>query len=617
VVGVMPAGFDFPGNASIWIPLLPDRAAPRGDRRLGVYGRLRPEVSVEQARGELRVISAALAREHPASSRGWGVRLLTLPEAVIGPDVEQITVTLLSAVGLLLLLACTNASNLLMARATTRRREIGVRAAIGAGRARVVRQLLAESLLVAFAGAVVGMALSLAAVPVVATLPELLPRLHHVRVDGTALAFASVVAAAAGLLCGLAPALQAGFGTVQEAISETGASAGRAVSRLRDALVVAQVAIAMVLMVGAGLLTNSFLRLRAVDPGFETEGLLAVGVAVPPGTAAASVIAFYEDAVGRVAGLEGVDGAGGVSMTLFDLSPRAHAQLGPERATSQDDFVLSDWRSVTDDYFRAMGLSLVSGRLFEQSDDVGTEPVVVVNRAVADALWPGETAVGRRIRWDEPNGPLRRVVGVVGNFRDVHPALGDVSSVFIPHRQSPGRDMTLLIRTQGDDAGLERRVRDAVRAAGVDVTISPVASVEERLDDLLWRDRFPTLLVGIFAVVATLLASLGCYGIVAFSVARSAREIGIRVALGADPRGVVVMLFGRGCRLVVGGIALGVLGSLVAAPLLGALLYDVAPTHPWTYVAAGTLLSAVSALAVYVPARRATSVDPTDTLAWA
>jgi putative ABC transport system permease protein len=614
VVGVMPPRFDFPGDVSIWIPFVADPAASRGDRRLFVYGRLRPDVSVEQARGEMRVIAASLAREYPASSEGWGVRTLTLPEAVVGPDVEQITSTLLSAVGLLLLLACTNTSNLLMARATTRRREIGVRAAIGAGRARVVRQLLAESFLVAFVGAGVGLVLVFAAIPVVVALPELLPRLHEVSVDGTELVFAAVVAGVAGLLCGLAPAAQAGFGGVQDAISETGASAGRAVRRFRDALVVGQIAIAMVLMVGAGLLTNSFLRLRAVDAGFETAGLLTVSVDVPPRVSAEGVVTFYGEAIERVAGLSGVDAVAGVNMRLFDLGPRPHTQLAREGTVDPDDFVLSDWRAVTDDYFRTMGLSRVSGRFFERSDGVGTEPVVVVNQALADALWPDGEAVGQRIRWDEPSAP-KTVVGVVADFRDVHPALGDGLSVFIPHSQVASRDMTLLIRSRGDEIELRRQVHDEIRAAGGEVTISPVTSAEERLHDLLWRDRFPTLLVGIFAAVATLLASLGCYGIVTFSVARRTREIGVRIALGAHPTGIVAMLFAGGYRLVVAGIALGVLGSLPLAPLLGTLLYEVPPTDAWTYLAAGTLLCAVSALAVYIPAGRATAVDPTDTLA--
>jgi len=615
VVGVMPPPFDFPGEVSIWIPFVADPTAQRGDRRLEVYGRLRPDVSVEQARGEMRVLAAALAREHPSSSQGWGVRLITLPEGVVGPDVERITAILLSAVGLLLLLACTNTTNLLMAQATSRRREIGVRAAIGAGRARVVRQLLVESFLVAFIGAAVGLALSFAVVPAVVSLPELLPRLHEVRVDGGTLAFAAVVAGVAGLLCGLAPALLAGLDRVREAVTETGAGPGRAASRLRDALVVGQVALAMVLMVGAGLLTHSFLRLDAVDPGFEPVGLLTVSVDVPPRREAASVGPFYEAALEGIAGLEGVDAAAGVNMSLFDLGPRPHSHVGREASLDRDDFVLSDWRAVTDDYFRAMGLSLLAGRLFDRSDAAGTEPVVIVNEALADALWPGGDAVGRRLRWDEPNGPLRTVVGMVADFRDVHPALGDVLSAFVPHRQSTSRDMTLLIRTNRDETALGRQVRDEVRAAGGDVTISPMTSAERRLDDLLWRDRFPTLLVGIFAAVATLLAGLGCYGVVAFSVARKAREIGIRVALGAHPHGVVGTIFGRGFSLVAAGIALGALGSLSLAPLLGALLYDVPPTDAWTYVGSGALLCAVSALAVYVPARRASSVDPRDTLA--
>jgi len=615
VIGVMPAGFAFPDWAELWIPLAPNAAADRTDKWLDVIGRLKPGVTVEQASADLDAVARRLAERYPDANRDWGAHIVPFPESIVGPQVTQTVLVLFSAVGLLLLMACVNVSNLLLARATVRGREMGLRSALGAGRARLIRQLLTESVLLAGCGAVAGLGVAHAAVRLLRAFgPDDVPRLDEVSLDGRVLAFTLLTALVTGLLFGLAPALQASRTDLYALLQQGGRAAMAAGRRLRDALVVGELAMAMMLLIGAGLMIGSFLRLQQADTGFDMDGVLTVQLELPEEEYPSERRhLFFSEVQERIAGLPGVRAAGATNTALFgSFHPTINFSVEGRESQGQEDFLAADWRSVTPGFFQALGIPLRRGRLLTEADRKGTPDVVVITQTMADRLWPGEDPIGRRIHFGggQDGDNALTIVGVVGDVRDLDIAEEARNVLFLPYQQVPWPQMTLLIKTTGPQAGLAAAIRREIRAVDGDLPIPEVQPLRQSLSNAVAAPRFRMFLFGIFAAVALVLATIGVYGVMMFAVAQRTREIGVRLALGARPWGVVRLVLRRGLFLTLLGIALGWTGAFALTRFLASLLYGTAPTDAATFAAVALLLAGVATVAGYLPARRAAAIDP-------
>jgi predicted permease len=613
VTGVLPPGFRFP-EGDVLVPLAPDPASDRHDHWLDVVGRLRPGVTPEQAAADLRGISRGLGEAHPHMA-GWAARVATFSEWLVGPRFRRTVAVLAGAVGFLLLMACANLANLLLARASARQTEIGIRIGLGAGRARIVRQLFTESVLLGLAGAGAGLLWALWGVGALQAYgAEIIPRLEEVAVDGRVLAFAVAAGLLTSLAFGLLPALQAARTDVHQTLKQGGrGGAARGGRRMRDVLVVTQVALAVMLLLGAGLMIRSLLRLQGVDPGFATRGVLAVPLQLPEGEYPEErQAAFYRAVIERVERIPGVASAGATAVDPFsswnfvnDVTPEDRAATTPPTGYMQ-----AAWRVVTPGYFRAMGVPLLRGRLLTAEDREGRTPAVVIGRGLAERLWPGRDPVGRRLFWGGTDGTPLTVVGVVGDIRDVELDAEPQPVMFLAAEQVPMPGMTLVVRARGDLPALAAAVRREVWAVDANLPVPEVRPLDRSRARSVATPRFNTLLLGAFAAVALLLAGVGIYGVLAFSVAQRTREIGVRMALGAASRSVAGMVVKRGLLLTAVGTAVGLLGGAGLARFVESLLYDTAPTDAATLVAVPLLLAAVALLASYLPARRATRVDP-------
>lgn len=608
VIGVMPRALEDLVDVDFWLPGALDPSAPREDRRVQVFGRLRPDVELDQALEEAVRVASDLAEAYPASNRGWGVSLMPLTDHVVGPQIRLVGATLLSAMALLLLLIGANISSLLLARTSVRQREFGVRAAIGAGRWGTMRLLVIEGLVLGAIGALIGVTLAYALVPAVARQPELVPRMNQVTLDGRALVFACVASVLEGLGIGMGSAIQAARWKVQRALSESSGSANPA-RRYRDVLVVGQVAIATTLLVVAGLLAKSFYRLQRVDPGFATQGLFVVEVQLSPTRSRGTLSARLDEVLSALRRAPGVRSVGATNMRYFDMSPRSFTELG-RMDWAIDEYVSADWRVVTDDYFRAAEVPVIAGEVFDGGRADSSEPGVVIGETLARRLWPDGEAVGQQLRWEGPNGPVSRVIGIVGDVSDVHPVLPQVASAYVSHRQAPLRDMTMLIRSEDPPADLAANLRRRIAEVDPGAAISKLRAVERQYTDVIALDRFLPSFLAVAAAVAVMLAGLGIYGLVSFTVARRGHEIGIRLALGGRPESIVRMLVRHGIFLVTAGVLIGYAAALAAAEVFSRLLFETRPADSVTYALVGSFVMVVGLLATYVPSRRATEVDP-------
>ncbi len=613
VIGVMPAGFAFPSWAELWIPLAPDASSDRTDKWLDVIARLKPGVTVEQARADLDAVARRIAERHPDSNRDWGVRIVSFGESIVGPQVTQTLLVLFSAVGLLLLMACVNVSNLLLARATVRGREMGLRSALGAGRARLIRQLLTESVLLAGCGALAGIAVAYGALRLLrAFAPDGVPRLDEVSLDARVLVFALFTALVTGLLFGLAPALQASRSDLYALLQQGGRAALAAGRRLRDALVVGELAMAMMLLIGAGLMIGSFLRLQRSDTGFVLDDVLTVQLELPEQEypeERRSV--FFSEVLARISGLPGVRAAGATNAAPFgSFHPSIDFTVEGRAPQGREDFLSADWRSVTPGFFRALSIPPRRGRLLNETDRKGALDVVVITQTMADRLWPGEDPVGRRIHWGGLDGGALTIVGVVADVRDLDIDQEARQILFLPYQQIPWPQMTLTIKTAGPQAGLAAAIRREIRAVDGDLPIPEIQPLRQSLSNAVAAPRFRMFLFATFAAVALLLATIGVYGVMTFAVAQRTREIGVRLALGARPWSVVRMVLRRGLLLTLLGIALGWTGAFALTRFLASLLYGTAPTDGATFAAVALLLAGVATAAGYLPARRAAAIDP-------
>ncbi|HEX9704550.1 MAG TPA: ABC transporter permease [Gemmatimonadales bacterium] len=619
VIGVMPPGFRFPDDADVevWMPLVYEQfeQRTRNQRMFEVLGRLAPGATLETAQAELGTIAARLAATYPNTNSGWDVAILPAKEVATGAASEPLLV-LLGAVTFVLLIACANVGNLFLARAADREREMAIRAALGASRARLVRQLLAESGLVALTGGVTGVLLAMWGIDLLLALaPAELPRWNPVRIDGRVLAFALGLAGFTAILTGLVPARELASPDLGATLKE---GSGRATShvartRLRRGLVVVETGLAIALLAGAGLLIKSFARLQRVDPGFNPDRLLAATIYLPdhryPDDARQA--AFYVDLLERVRALPGVTSAGAV--TTLPMSPEGVDHdlpvsiEGRELPTTRQP--QADFRIASPGYFETMGIAVLRGRTLTEHDRADAPPVVVVNQVLVNQLLPGEDPIGKRIRYFR-TGPFAEIVGVVGQVHHRSLDAAPRPEIYISYRQLQYGAMTVVVRAAGDPLALAEPIKAAVFATDPVQPITQIATMNDLLHRSVAGPRFNTLLLGTFAALALVLASIGIYGVVSYTVSRRTHEIGIRMALGARSGDVFRAVVGDGVRLAAIGTALGVLVALALGRALSSLLFQVSPHDPVVLAVVALLLIGLAALACSLPARRATQVDP-------
>jgi putative ABC transport system permease protein len=626
IIGVMPLGFAFPPKAEMWQPLWfpPEMREPqrRGGRGLEVLARLKPGVSLRQAQTELDQLGATLTQQYPQNYSGQRrYRMLVAPllEDVVG-ELKPALLLLLGAVGFVLLIACANVANLLLARAATRRQEMAVRLALGAGRGRLVRQLLTESVLLGLAGGAAGLLLALWGVQMLLRFaPDNLPRLSAVSLDGRVLAFTVLASLLTGVIFGLVPALQAARADVNDTLRESGRTGTSArQQRLRHLFVVAEIALALVLLTGAGLTLKSFWRLQAVDPGFNPDGVLTMRMLLPFSThpQPAQRATFFRQVLEQMRALPGVASAGAVSRIPMAPGNNSgtmtgeHSSIGPN-----DPQVETEMRWASPDYFQTLGITLLKGRDFNDADGIGAQPVAVVDENFARRFYPNEDPIGKRIKRGGPNStrPWKTIVGVVRPIRNQRLDATSLPQAYFPVLQEADEMFNLsfaLRTTGGDPAAMTQSLRTAVLAVDRTQPIFDVKPLRQIVGDSIALKRLALLLLSVFAVVALLLAAVGVYGVMAYSVTQRTHEIGIRLALGAQTGDVLRLVLKQGLRLTCVGIALGWLAALGLTRLLSALLYGVSATDPLTFGSVALLLTAIALVACYLPARRAAQVDP-------
>jgi putative ABC transport system permease protein len=631
VVGVLPPQFFFPiriRDAELAVPLAPDADPLRGVRTstnfLRALGRLKPGVTREQAEADLTAVAQRLRQQYPVANRQkLGVTLSPLHEEVVGSFRLALWV-LLGAVGMVLLITCANLANLALARATGRRREMAIRAALGATRRRLVQQLTTESLLLALFGAGLGLLLAFYGIDLLLALsPATLPRTGEVGIDFRVLGFTLTLSLLAGALFGLAPAWQATRVSLNEELkgSGRGASGGKRQNRARSLLVASEITLSVVLLAGAGLLIKSFLRLQAVNPGFEAENSLAIRLSLPKAQYSnrAAVTAFYEKLRPRLESLPGVEAVGFVSAlplsgTLFSIPFTIEG-----RGTSPDEAHRADYRAVDAGYFRALKIPLIAGREFNERDAAETPPVALISQNLARRHWPQGSPLGARLRINDNNqGPRPvEVVGVVGDVKHLSLDGEPEPHIYLPVHQAHEDGMSWLtntqywlLRTTVDPLTLSAAARREIQAVDRNAPASNIRTMEQYLSASVAPRRFNLRLLSIFAVAALILAGAGLYGVISHGVAQRKRELGIRIALGARACDVMKLVTGEGMALAIIGVALGLMAALALTRVMEGLLFGVSATDPLTFMVIALLLMFVALLACYIPARRATKVDP-------
>jgi putative ABC transport system permease protein len=621
VVGVMPARFQFPSSDDqAWVPiaLTQQEAGNRNRHYLEVVGRLRPGVSLAQAQSEMSTIAARLQQQYPQSNAELGAVVQPLQEHLVG-DIKPALLVLLGAVGLVLLIACANVANLLLARAAVRQKEIAVRVALGAKRSRLIRQFLTESVLLSTLGGVVGLAIAYGGLILLkAFIPENISQAREISIDLKVLAFTFLVSVATGLIFGLAPAIQAARFNQIDTLKEGGrdAATGGSGKRLRGLLVTAEVAISLVLLIGAGLLINSFLRLRNVDPGFRTDNLLTMKIVLPEPKYEEMErrSAFYTELVNRVQSLAGVRSAAVTSnLPLYrqgnSISIGIEGQPAPP--PGQERIIVT--RIISPRYFDTMSIPVLQGRGLTEQDTETTPNVVVISETMARRYWPGEDAIGKRIAVGRIRKPADwiQVVGVAKDVRQFELNAEPKPQMYLTYRQAGFFDSRdLVVKTDVDPASMAATVRKAVWEIDKDQPVSNIQTMDQILADSIARQRFSMLVLAIFAAVALVLAGVGIYGVMSYSVAQRTHEIGIRMALGAQTGAVLKLAVGYGMKLVIAGIAIGLIAAFALTRVMSTLLFGVTATDPTTFTLISLLLIGVAVLASYVPARRATRVNP-------
>ena len=618
LVGVVPHELGEMVAADLWLPTAIDPNNPeRRNHNYGIVALLKRGVTVAQARSEMTVIAQRLERAYPASNAGWGITLFPMAEMFTG-RIRPVLMILLGAVGLLLLIACGNLANLLLARAATREKEIAVRAALGAGRSRIVRQLLTESLVLAMAGGSLGLLMAIWSVHALrSVVPDMFPLLQHMSIDLPVLTFTLGLSIITGLLFGVVPAWKSSYADLNTTLKEAGGrseSAGGS-HRVRSFLLASQVALAVLLSVSAGLLLRSFVRVAAVNPGVRVAHILTMNLSLPTVKYDTPVkrANFYRELTERLDSLPGVRSAGAVlflplrvSMLSFRIGVNGF-QIQGHQAARQGQEPMADYRMATPGYFNTMGIALRKGRLFDQHDDLDAKRVALINEAMVARHFPRENPLGQHIA---TGGTLMEIVGVVADAKLYGLDAPIEPAIYVPHMQHPSESMGLAVQTEGDPAALASAVRREILKLDPEQPISSVRTMEKVLSDSLMLRRVSMLMLAVFAALALTLAAVGIYGLTAYSVSRRTHEIGLRVALGASRAEILRLIVVRGLVTSLIGAAIGLAVALQLTRALSGMLYGVTPTDPLVFAGVPLLLVAVSVIAGYVPARKAMRIDP-------
>ncbi|MFY9609354.1 MAG: ABC transporter permease [Blastocatellia bacterium] len=625
IIGVMPAGFRFPWESDLWIPprqFVPEHvlnptvnmSANRDSHYLSAIARLKPGQTLQQARANMDAVARRLEEQNPNENGGRGVSLATLREQSVG-DVRPTLLVLFGAVGFVLLIACANVANLLLARAATRQKEIAIRTALGATRFRLVRQLLTESVLLALLGGGFGSLLAMWGIgPLISLMPSGIHGAKDIGIDGLVLGFTLAVSLLTGVVFGLFPALQATKSDLNESLKEggRGGSAGARRNRARSLLVVSEIALSMVLLIGAGLMTRSFIRLEQVNPGFETRNVMTMRLSLPAAQYPDSRrrAAFFQQVIQRLQSIPGVQS--GAAISRLPLTPGNSGRgvtIAGRVTDGSGEGPSADYRVISADYFSVMGVPVFKGRSFTEADNSDAPPVAVINETMAQRYWPGEDPLGQRMRIEDDD-PWMEIVGVVGTVK--HFGLDSKSrpEFYVPYPNDPWPFMTAVIRSTSNPTSLADAMRNAVWAIDKDLPVPDIKTMEQLLSGSVAGRQFNMLLLGTFAAVALVLASVGIYGVMSYSVTQRTHEIGIRMALGARQSDVVKLVVGQGVILALIGVGIGLAGALALTRVLASLLFEVGTTDPATFLAISILLTGVALGACFVPARRAAKVDP-------
>jgi putative ABC transport system permease protein len=633
IVGVMPRGFRHPVESGaspmeLWAPIALDNPDTtfmnvRGARVFDLIGRIKPGATVDQLQAQLLALTGRLATRYPDSypaALGWQAEGIPLAERVVG-NVRPALFVLLGAVGFVLLIGCANVANLLLARATTRDREIAIRTAMGGSRLRLMQQLLTESVVLAAVGGLVGLLIAVWGTSALGDLARLyLPRARDIGIDRSVLGFTAFLTILTGLGFGIIPALQASRPDLQSVLKDAarGASAGAPRNRVRGALVVMEVAVALVLLAGAGLLLRSFQRLISVEEGFNPQHLLALQVWLPVQNDPSKGRyftdpqrrAFYDRAQAAVAQVPGVRQVALVSRLPYRGRGDTRFEIEGQPTPPDQPSPAAEGRQVTPEYFQTMQIPIRRGRTLSTVVDSSGPVEVVINQTMATKYWPGEDPIDRRIKLFGPQGPMATIVGVAGDVRQVAPDQPPREEMFLSSQRFPDQEMAFLVRTEGDPAGLGPAVTRAIRQVDPEQPVFGVMPMEKVIANASAERRFSLLLLTLFAGLALLLSAIGIYGVMAYNTTQRRHEIGIRMALGAGSREVLGLVVGQGMRLVGFGLLLGLTGAWVLSRVLTSQLYDVSARDPFTYLTVAALLGAVALAALYLPARRAVRLDP-------
>lgn len=620
VVGVLPAGVSYPTvETDLVIPFIPlKREMQRANHFVRGIGRLRPGVSLAQARAGMDTIAARLEQQYPDSNTGWRVQLVPLHEQLVG-NIRPALMVLLGAVGCVLLIACANVANLLLARAVGRRMELAVRTAMGASRWQLIRQLLTESILLSLCGGFLGFLLAVWGVPLLTKLSSgSIPRVEEIRISYRVLGFTLLISLVTGIVFGLLPAWQSSSKKLTDSLREgrRGSTAGLLHKRVLSLLVVSEVALALLLLVGAGLMIRSFISVRQVSPGYDPRGVLTAGIGLSPikyGELPQQAD-FYQNFLAKIETLPGVVAAAGVSKlpVVATVASTGFTLKGQPVASGHEPS--ASFRVISPSYFQTMGIPFQQGRDFTVRDTKDTPDAVIINKVMAERFWPDEDPLGKHIQLAAEKTRWREVVGVVGNEK-LFGLDGETGpTIYVPLTQNsfPNaiRSLFLVVRAQGEPASLASSIQKELRSIDQEQTLFQVRPLEDVISDSLSQRRFNSLLLVIFAALAGLMAAVGIYGVIAYSVTQRTNEIGIRLALGAQQKDVLKMILGQGVKLTLIGIAIGLVAAFALTRILSSLLYGVSATDPLTFLGIPLLLTVVALLASYLPARRATKVDP-------
>jgi putative ABC transport system permease protein len=617
VVGIMPAGFEFPREADLWVPLAWDdkERQIRSIHDYLVVARLKQNVSLDQAQAEMSTISSRLEQQYPEENSGWGARVIPLREDLVG-NIRLALLVLFSAVGFVLLIACANVANLMLARGANRRKEMAVRVALGAGRARLVRQLLTESVLLAVTGGLLGLLLAVWGSKMLVKLGSL-PNAGEIGIDTWALGFTLLVSFAAGIIIGIVPALQFTRTNISETLKQgAGRTGGSPIKQhTRKALVISEVALSLVLLIGAGLMIRSFWKLQNVNPGFDTSNALTMSVVLTPSRYSEphQMLAFFDRALEQIRAVPGVVSvgttttiplAGGGSTQPFTVEGRPAGTIAEQP--------MAQTRYISPDYFRAIGIPLRQGRFFSDYDRDKSVPVVIISEAMARRFWPGENPIGKRLTpsFHSEQG-AREIVGIVGDVKSSGLEVDSAAMMYLPFRQSPRPFLSFVVRTASNPESLIQPVSRAIYSIDKDQALTDVQTLDQVLVASLSGRRFNMTLLLTFAGVALLLAAVGVYGVMNYTVTLRRRELGIRMALGAKATDVLRLVLRQGLTLTLIGVGAGLISAYALTRLMATLLYGVTATDYLTFITVPAVLIAVGLLASYVPARRATKVNPT------